>query len=369
MLDQHGGGVGVVVLHRHHRQVEPLDETAGGEIRVQVVRDEHRRDIQQRQQMVRRLIEEPQRGSIVQRADVLRQHRLGAAGGAGRGLQHAAERQHRRHRAGQRDGAGREAAGPAQEARGGIDQAHHAVVAAGDHRTVVRDDQVGDAGKAHAGVVILDHQRLAARVGAGGDQEEGVLRRQPIRAGGTAGGFVEQEKMQRRGRQHDAERVEARRQSRRQGALHAPFHQHDGALDQFSDDVASRDAGPAASARRVQRHHRERLAAALLARAQRFDRVGIAGVAQQVEAAEPLQGDDPPARSAASTSASSCDRCGPHAGQAIGSAWKRRSAGSAYSRAQSAQSANGAIAVLARSYGSRRAMVKRGPQCVQLRNG
>ena len=40
---------------------------------------------------------------------------------------------------------------------------------------------------------------------------------------------------------------------------------------------------------------------------------------------------------------------GPQAGQAIGSAWKRRSAGSRYSRAQSGHIRNGAMVVAARS--------------------
>ncbi len=40
---------------------------------------------------------------------------------------------------------------------------------------------------------------------------------------------------------------------------------------------------------------------------------------------------------------------GPQAGQALGSAWKRRSAGSPYSRAQSGHMRKGAMVVAARS--------------------
>ena len=68
-------------------------------------------------------------------------------------------------------------------------------------------------------------------------------------------------------------------------------------------------------------------------------------------------------------SISGIDSFGPHAGHAIGSAWKRRSDGSSYSRRQSAHSSNGAIVVRARSYGTDWTIVSRGPHCVQLRNG
>jgi hypothetical protein len=53
----------------------------------------------------------------------------------------------------------------------------------------------------------------------------------------------------------------------------------------------------------------------------------------------------------------------------MGSAWKRRSAGSAYSAAQSAHSGNRLIVVRIRSYGRSSTIVARGPQSVQLMNG
>jgi hypothetical protein len=59
------------------------------------------------------------------------------------------------------------------------------------------------------------------------------------------------------------------------------------------------------------------------------------------------------ARPHPSTSASA----GPHVGQAFGSAWKRRLAGSVYSRSQSGHCGNAAMLVCARSYGSRRVSV------------
>ena len=96
----------------------------------------------------------------------------------------------------------------------------------------------------------------------------------------------------------------------------------------------------------------------------------VRGVAGEVVAAEPLDREDRalaeqrdrPPRAAARAA-------GPQTGQAIGSAWKRRSPGSSYSRRQSAHSGKPAIVVFGRSYGTPRTIVKRGPHCVQLMNG
>ena len=60
---------------------------------------------------------------------------------------------------------------------------------------------------------------------------------------------------------------------------------------------------------------------------------------------------------------------GPHERQHVGSAWKRRLAGSPYSAAQAGHIVNPAIVVRARSYGTSRTIVNRGPQLVQLMNG
>ena len=60
---------------------------------------------------------------------------------------------------------------------------------------------------------------------------------------------------------------------------------------------------------------------------------------------------------------------GPQAGHALGCAWKRRSDGDAYSAWHAGHITNGAIVVFGRSYGMSIAMVKRGPQFVQLVKG
>ena len=53
----------------------------------------------------------------------------------------------------------------------------------------------------------------------------------------------------------------------------------------------------------------------------------------------------------------------------MGWAWKRRSAGSAYSEAHDRHIVKRFIVVAGRSYGSASMIVKRGPQCVQLVKG
>ncbi len=101
----------------------------------------------------------------------------------------------------------------------------------------------------------------------------------------------------------------------------------------------------------------------MFAFAQALHRLPIAGVDEQLKTANPLEGDD---FSFANLSGrlskrgialpENCRLTNPtiavaarKRGQAVGSAWKRRSVGSRYSRAQSAHIANFFIAVLARS--------------------
>src|SRR3954469_1993661 len=72
-------------------------------------------------------------------------------------------------------------------------------------------------------------------------------------------------------------------------------------------------------------------------------------------------GGPPPARASASR--------GPHAGQAFGWAWKRRSRGSSYSAWQAAHIVKDAIVVDGPASGTAVTSVKRGPQLVQLMNG
>ncbi|MFN8667395.1 MAG: hypothetical protein U0164_09430 [Gemmatimonadaceae bacterium] len=51
------------------------------------------------------------------------------------------------------------------------------------------------------------------------------------------------------------------------------------------------------------------------------------------------------------------ESCGPHAGQALGCAWKRRFPGSSYSRWHASHITKPAMVVMPRSYGTSRTMV------------
>ena len=74
-------------------------------------------------------------------------------------------------------------------------------------------------------------------------------------------------------------------------------------------------------------------------------------------------------QSSGSPAESVAERRGPQAGHAFGWAWKRRSSGSSYSRRHAAHMGKRAIVVAGRSYGTFSAIVKRGPQLVQLVKG
>ena len=118
----------------------------------------------------------------------------------------------------------------------------------------------------------------------------------------------------------------------------------------------------AARAVEVGDHHRERLVVARLAPAQLGDRRGVGGVDREVVAADALDRDDPRRRAARRPRPSSASSplgqrrarrasrhasCGPHTGQALGWAWKRRSAGSSYSAWHAGHIVNPAIVVAA----------------------
>ena len=144
-------------------------------------------------------------------------------------------------------------------------------------------------------LVVADHQRLAARVGAGHHQHEVVRAGEPRHARRTAGGLVEQQVLQRRAGQHRAEPGEAGRDAGQRfvgtGAL---LQQHDRPLGGFEERTL-RGADPDQRAERgdARRHHRERLRLARLALAQRRDGRAMACVAGEVVATQPLDRDDP----------------------------------------------------------------------------
>ena len=215
-----------------------------------------------------------------------------------------------------------------------------AVLAAPVDRAIVREEGVGDPGEPAPCVGVVDRDRLVGAVSAREDE-----RRAEIGA---------EEMVQRRVGEHQPEPGRARRDGRCERRIRVAAQE---------DDRPGRQvrAAPAPLQRPGQRiglggEHCERLLFAVLARPQPGDRVLVARCTGEVIAADPLDGDDgpveqqrngrqqrvvPPQRAAR--------QLWPAGGTADGSAWNRRSAGSSYSRRQSAQSSNPDIVVFGRS--------------------
>ena len=130
-------------------------------------------------------------------------------------------------------------------------------------------------------VVAVD-DRLVGDVSAGQDDRPGY------------GG--EQQVVQRRVRQHDAELAVARRGGVRDGGAAAAGQQHDRA-GRAGQQGRGRvvDLGQLPRRGQVGGHDRERLVLAVLARPQRGDGLLAGGVGGQVVAAQALDGEDPAA--------------------------------------------------------------------------
>ena len=179
-----------------------------------------------------------------------------------------------------RHSAGRVAARAAQDRRAGRTDADDRIV------DPARDRTLADRGRRRrvptsrsTGVVVLVGERLARPVGAGHDEQ----RRRAAR---------EQQVMQRRVRQHDAELAVVGRHVEQRLARPAPGRSG-GAIDSRSD-ARQRPRGGQRSCATVEvpRHQRERLFLAELPRPQRPHRCRVGGVARQVIAAEPFDGHD-----------------------------------------------------------------------------
>lgn len=242
---------------------------------------------------------------------------------------------------------------------------------------VVGEPGVGEPRQPGQRLGVVGDDGLARAVPAGHHEDGGTRR---------ITGQTEQQPVHRRVREHEAEVGAARCDPRRDLlARPRPPPQQDHRLARSEQQIPLRRTGmgqPFDGLQRI-RQYREGLAAAVLALAQGAHGRRIARVARQVVAADPLDRDHGAVGQQAAglrerltvaqlarivRPVRSVSR-GPQAGQAIGWAWKRRSAGSAYSRAQSAHIGKPAMVVLSRSYGSEVTIVNRGPQCVQVMNG
>ncbi len=299
VLRHHRGDVRVVVLHADQRDAalrrQPGREARAVEVGMQVVRDRHGFDREHVEQVIDGFLERHAGRRVVERPDVLRQEGFVAARGADRVLQVGADGEHRRTVAGEPDRRRRVAARAADEGRRPVRLgARHAVVAADQDGAVVHQQRVGDRAEAAHGFVVVDHQRLAAGIGARHHERERLRLAEPARSGGPAGGLVEQQHLQRRVRDHHAERRHPGRDAgQRLVAARLLVEQHDRPLGrgQQSGGLPC-DARQRRDRREVREHHRERLLLALLAAAQFGDGLFIARVAHQVEAAQALDRDD-----------------------------------------------------------------------------
>ena len=236
--------------------------------------------------------------------------------------------------------------GAADEGRGPGDHAGDAVVAADQDVAVMGDDAVGDAGKPFLRFPVGDRQGFAERIGAGHDQGEVLRLVQPCHPGRPAGRFVEQQVVQGRIGQHDA-RSAPDRAPRRRG-----FPRE---LTATSDDRALGAVISAASASEISAMRRalDRLATirakglplrCFIARRRLTVPLVLASQARW-KPPKPFSATISPARRRATISSIRMESCGPQAGQAVGWAWKRRSRGSWYSRAQSGQRVKPAMEV------------------------
>ena len=321
-------------------------------------------DVEQPAEVLDALGERAQRLGVLQVPDVVRDEGVAPPGQAERVLQLGAAGQHgAREPGGDGEGLGHVAAGAAEQHRAAAEAPGHRVVGPDVDGPVVGQERVGDALQRVPGLVVAVDDRLVGDVSAGQDDRTGH------------GG--EQQVVQRRVRQHDAELAVARGGGVRDGGAGPAGQQHDRA-GRAGQQGGGRvvDLGQFRGRGQVGGHHRERLVLAVLALAERGDGLLAGGVGGQVVAAQALDGED---AAAAEEFGGRLERVlvasvqrpsrGPQAGQQVGWAWKRRSAGSWYSAAHRSHIANGAIVVSGRSYGTSRTMVNRGPQLVQLMNG
>ena len=244
---------------------------------------------------------------ILDIADMLRDERVGALI-VGRGGAHQGERGlllrtrgqqgfllGLRTRAVERDGQRGEAAGTADELDGLlVAYAHHAqhrVVVARQNATVVAQDGIGDAGELDQRLIVVGDDGLVMQVSRGHDQH-GKSR---IALLGTQGlrEIVEQQMLDGRAGQHDAQLGKVIGQTGGELRLGPLAQQHDGAFGGFQGALLRLvDMARTARVGRARYHDGERLALAALALTQLRQRIGIRGVAHQMEAAEALHRHD-----------------------------------------------------------------------------
>jgi hypothetical protein len=207
------GNMGVMMADGDGRNTEffgqPQGQMGRREIGVQVVGDQFGPDVEDAEQVVDCFFEEADGGGVVEAADVLRQEGFAAFHHANRVLQVAAERQHGRAVVGQRNRHRHVAAGAADEGRTFRRRPDHRIVAADDDVAVVDEIGVGDPERRSSASSLAMTSGSPCGLALVMTSSRSLARLQPVGASRAAGGFVPEQQVQRRRRQHDAEPGEA----------------------------------------------------------------------------------------------------------------------------------------------------------------
>ena len=211
-----GSDVGVMVLHADHGQALQPQRVFGAEIaRVQVVRDGSRRHAKQLFQIGQRLFEEPQGFVILQVANVLAQDGVASLGEAEGVFQLAAAGQQLGRGAAQVESLRSITARPAQHALAAFESADHRIVGAHVDAAIMREEPVGHVADSFLRLAVVHYDGLFADIAAGHHQ------RIESRA-------VEEQVVQQRIRQHDAQDAIPRRDGLRQLRRQPARQQDDG---------------------------------------------------------------------------------------------------------------------------------------------
>ncbi len=234
-------------------------------------------DFVHRQQIVNGQLEGRIGLAIAQVADVLADDHLAADHQRDRVLQVGAQRQNGPVAGKPANGAGRKASRAANHQWLLLSHGHDRIVDPPCNRALADQQCVGDARQALAGVVVAVGNRFAGTIGAGQHQRTGCAGR-------------EQQMMQRRIGQHDAQRGVVGRNAR-QIDLGRRQHDRPGDVEQQLF-VRRRQMHQLAGLCDVLRQQGERFFLAIFSRAQRLDRRGRARVASQVIPADALDRDN-----------------------------------------------------------------------------
>ena len=321
---------------------------------MQVVGDDLRRDAVEPAQVIDGLEERLVRREVLEVADVMAHHHVGAERHGDRGLELGADRQDRPSRAAdERQRLGRHAPRARRTwVRPSPRGAHDRVVAPDVDRPVVAEHAVDEAGEADARIVVRVGDGLVAEVAARHHQGSADARQEQV--------------VQRRVREEEAEVGQPRRDRRGHRRAGRPRRQHDRPTDgreRRDGRIAQRaqapppPRGPAPSPRRACR--RGPCDGGAPPRPPRRWRRRPGG--SRRSPSPPTISPPRSATTAASRAASPRPSlrhlprarvhasCGPHRGHALGWAWNRRSDGSSYSAWHAGHIVKPAIVVAGRS--------------------